>query len=228
MVNKDIDPINELRQVLYPIFKSNGVMRAVAYLNKDREGFSENKNVILMVESGLKGIDFCVLLDQIYSAIENEFLSILDIHHFRQWSEIDNELALEGTEIYLKEKSNNKINQGYLKEIRDVILKVQKYCNVNDYKKFEGNSMLTEACEYNLQRIGKLTDCIDIIFKEENPQIPWNALHGFQWSLTSTLPGANKLLIWEIIQADFPEVLEKIEYIIKSKIETGEDDIKDD
>ena len=169
-------------------------------------------------------MDFCVLLDKIYSMIGNEFLSVLDITHFGQWSDIDNVLALEGAEIYCKEPSKNKLNQGYLIEIHDTILKVQKYCNVENYEKFEENSMLTEACEHNLRLISQLADYIDEQFKADNPQVPWDALRGFRWRLTSTLTGANKTLLWEIIKNDFPEVLEILEYVIRVEKPKEDDD----
>lgn len=226
MAIKEKDPINELRQVLYPVFQTNGVTRVVAYQNKERATASIESDIILMVESGFTGLAFCVLLDEIYSTANYDFLTVLDIQHFKQWSEIDNELALEGTEIYSKEPSKNELNHAYLKSIRDIILKVQKYCSIDSYEKFEENSMLTEACEYNLRQIAKLSEHIDLQFKEDNPQIPWNALRGLQWSLTSNLPGANKKLLWEIIQFDFPGMLEKLEYVIK--VETPKENSADE
>lgn len=222
MAVKEADTINELRQALYPVFQKNGVTRAVAYQKKDTAMSSVENDIILMIESGLKGIDFCVLLDEIHSAAENRFLSVVDIQHFKQWSEIDNNLALEGAEIYCKEPSENKLNQGCLKEIRDIILKVQKYCGVDSYEQFEANSMLTEACEYNLHLISKLADRIDMQFKEDNPQIPWDAFRGFRWRLTPALTGANRTLLWEIIQIDFPELLEVLEYVIKVETPKGD------
>ena len=225
MAVKEIDLINELRQTLYTVFQENGVTRAIAYVNKDRTTFTIDNGIVLMVESGLKGLDFCVLLDKIYSLIGNEFVSVIDITHFGQWSDIDNVLALEGTEIYCKETSESKLNQGYLKEIQNTILKVQKYCNTDGYENFAENSMLIEACEYNLRLISQLADYIDEQFKKNNPQIPWDALNGFRWRLTSTLAGANKSLLWEIIKNDFPKLLEVLEFVIR--VEKTKEDNKE-
>ncbi len=218
MAVNETNLINDLRQALYPVFQTNGVARAVAYQNKERITSSVDSDIILMVESGLKGIDFCELLDEIHSAVDNEYLNVLDVQHFKQWSEVDNELALEGTEIYYKEPTKNKNNYVYIKEIRDTILKVQRYCDTDSFEMFEGNSMLTEACEYNLRQISKLADHVEAQFKSDNPQVPWTALRGFQWKLTSTLPGANKVLLWEIIQNGFPEVLGKLEYVLATEM----------
>lgn len=224
MQAKETDFINELRQALYPVFATNGVNRAVAYQNKDRVIPSIDGDNILIVESGLKGMDFCVLLDEIQSVVEDTSLSVLDIQHYKQWSEIDKEMALAGTEIYCKETSENEQNHRLLQDIRDIVLKVQKYCNEFSYEQFEENSMLTEACEYNLRLISILADHIEVQFKEDNPQIPWNAICGFQWKLAPSIAGANKILLWEIIKTNFPELLGVLEYVIR--VETPKDDPK--
>lgn len=213
------DPILELKQKLYSVFQENGVQRVVAYYNKERLDLSVDNEVILMVESAMKGIEFCKLLAEIAATNHGELITVVDIHHFQKQSNIDKHLALEGTEIYVKEKTKNRINLGYIKEIRSIVQKVRGYCKELTSEEFEESEMLCEACEYNLHRIGELSNHIEGNYKEDNPQIPWTGLSGFEEKLTLTYPGANKMLLWEIIQEDFPRLQEILGYMIDTENE---------
>lgn len=68
------------------------------------------------------------------------------------------------------------------------------------------NSILVEACVFNLSQIGELANKIDKDFEENNSSIPWRVLYGLRNKIVHDYEGVNLVLIWDIIKEDLPEL----------------------
>lgn len=97
----------------------------------------------------------------------------------------------------------NDIIIGKLIKFTDTIL---KYCEHLDYNAFAGNSMLVEACVFNISQIGELVKHLDDDFKVSHPSIPWHQLYGLRNRIVHDYEGVNLELVWEIISEDLPEL----------------------
>jgi len=88
-----------IQDALAPVFQRNGVRKAVLFGSHAKGTASTLSDVDLMVDSGLKGLDFAGLLDEIYEALHRR-LDVVDVAHIEKGSRIDNEIRETGVVIY--------------------------------------------------------------------------------------------------------------------------------
>ena len=87
------------------------------------------------------------------------------------------------------------------------IQKILRYCRGKEYDTFAADSMLVEACVFNLSQIGELCHAMREAFVEAHPEIPWNETYGLRNRIVHNYEGVNLRLVWEIISDDLPELL---------------------
>lgn len=82
--------------------------------------------------------------------------------------------------------------------------KVIGYCDGLDYDGFAANSILVEACVFNLSQMGELANRVDDTFAAAHSDIPWRLVYGLRNRIVHDYEGVNLHLIWQIIQDDMP------------------------
>lgn len=80
-----------------------------------------------------------------------------------------------------------------------------------DYDSFVGNTMMVEACVFNLGQIGELANKIDKEFEAQHSHIPWRVLCGLRNKIVHDYDGVNLTLIWEILETDLWELKNQLE-----------------
>ena len=90
------------------------------------------------------------------------------------------------------------------------IEKILSYCEGIDYEGFVSNSLLTEACVFNLSQLGELTTKLDSGFTAKHPDIPWNQMKGLRNKIVHDYEGVNLILVWEIISSDLADLKEQL------------------
>lgn len=93
---------------------------------------------------------------------------------------------------------NLKIIQKMLSYIDSII----KYTSNITYNEFKSNSMMVEACIFNLSQIGELTNKLDKEYVNKHSDIPWFKIKGLRNRIVHDYEGVNLKLIWEIIDVD--------------------------
>ena len=93
------------------------------------------------------------------------------------------------------------------------IEKILSYCEGIDYESFVSNSLLTEACVFNLSQLGELTTKLDSEFTAKYPDIPWNQMRGLRNKIVHDYEGVNLVLVWEIISSDLADLKEELSKI---------------
>ena len=73
-----------------------------------------------------------------------------------------------------------------------------------EYDYFINNSILVEACVFNLSQIGELANKIESEFEKNNPEIPWRVMYGLRNKIVHDYEGVNLVLIWDIVKEDLP------------------------
>lgn len=107
-------------------------------------------------------------------------------------------------------------NKIIVEKIIKYISKVIDYTKNTEYVDFINNSILVEACVFNLSQIGELANKIDKEFEENNPSIPWRVLYGLRNKIVHDYEGVNLILIWDIVKADLPELNNQLEDLYNS------------
>lgn len=93
----------------------------------------------------------------------------------------------------------------------EIIEKLNDYVHGCDYESFSSNSMLVEACVFNLGQLGETANKIDESYEEAHSEIPWRQIYGLRNRIVHDYEGVNLKLIWEVITDDLPDLLHKLE-----------------
>ena len=104
-------------------------------------------------------------------------------------------------------------NKIIVEKILKYISKIIDYTKDTEYEDFVNNTILVEACVFNLSQIGELANKIDKEFEEKNSSIPWRVMYGLRNKIVHDYEGVNLILIWDIVKYDLPvlnELLEKL------------------
>ena len=83
------------------------------------------------------------------------------------------------------------------------------------YEKFAADSMLTEACVFNLSQIGELANRLDDDFTLAHAEIPWRSLYGLRNRIVHDYDGVNMNLIWTIITEDLEPLRRELQKILE-------------
>lgn len=95
---------------------------------------------------------------------------------------------------------------GYAKKIVD-------YCSGKNYESFKEDTMLVEACVFNLSQIGELVRHLDNEFIELHSDVPWAQMRGLRNRIIHDYEGVNLNLVWEIIIYDIPDLIIRLKKI---------------
>lgn len=106
-------------------------------------------------------------------------------------------------------------NKIIVEKILKYISKILDYTKDTGYDDFINNSILVEACVFNLSQIGELANKIDTEFEESNPSIPWRVLYGLRNKIVHDYEGVNLVLIWDIVKEDLPELKNQLKELYK-------------
>lgn len=91
--------VTELKNILTPIFRQNGVRRAVLFGSYAKGTATPHSDVDLLVDSGLRGLAFFGLLEDVASALEIP-VDLLDVSQITADSKIEREIQESGVRIY--------------------------------------------------------------------------------------------------------------------------------
>ncbi len=106
-------------------------------------------------------------------------------------------------------------NKVIIEKILKYITKILEYTKDSEYDGFIQNSILVEACVFNLSQIGELANKIDKEFEESNSSIPWRVLYGLRNKIVHDYEGVNLVLIWDIVKEDLPELNTQLKELYK-------------
>ena len=107
-------------------------------------------------------------------------------------------------------------NKIIVEKIIKYISKILDYTKEIEYDTFINNSILVEACVFNLSQIGELANKIDKAFEESNSSILWRVLYGLRNKIVHDYEGVNLVLIWDIVKEDLPELNNQLEELIRN------------
>ena len=98
VVNKKYT-INEIKKVLSPIFDMYNVKSAVLFGSYARNEATEKSDIDLIVDSGLKGLSFFGLVNDILEVLRVK-ADVFDVREIEEGSEFEKEIKKDGIKIY--------------------------------------------------------------------------------------------------------------------------------
>ncbi len=89
----------KLKTILSPVFTSHGVRKAVLFGSYAKGQATEHSDVDLLVDSGLQGLAFYGLLEEIATTLYVP-VDLIDMTQVEQGSQVDHEIQRSGVAIY--------------------------------------------------------------------------------------------------------------------------------
>lgn len=93
--------IKQISEILFPVFESHGVKRAILFGSYGKGTATEKSDIDLLVDSGLRGLRFFGLLSAVQSALSKD-IDLLDVSCIEKDSLIDQEIRNTGVIVYEK------------------------------------------------------------------------------------------------------------------------------
>jgi len=91
------------------------------------------------------------------------------------------------------------------------ISKTLAYCEGKTFDEFIADSMLVEACVFNLSQMGELVRLYVQELRERHPGIPWHNMYNLRNRIVHDYEGIDFYMIWDIIRQDLPALGEKLD-----------------
>lgn len=94
----------------------------------------------------------------------------------------------------------------------DSIANIKEFmAGVESYEDFAGKKVLCHAVIYNLQCIGESVYMLSEDFRNENPDVDWDAIEGLRHVLVHDYYQVNMETVWGILQEDLMPLKEFLE-----------------
>ena len=91
--------VDDIKMMLHPIFSGYNIKKAVLFGSYVKGAATEGSDVDLLLDSGLKGLKFVGLIEDIRLALDKE-VDVFDVTHINPQSRISSEIQRYGVTIY--------------------------------------------------------------------------------------------------------------------------------
>lgn len=93
--------VSQIQDILVPIFREYNIRKAILFGSYAKGSAKDKSDIDLLVDSGLKGLAFFGLLEDVVNALGKE-VDLLDTSQVITDSDIENEIKATGIVIYKK------------------------------------------------------------------------------------------------------------------------------
>lgn len=90
---------SRIKDILTPVFKNHNVKKAILFGSYAKGSATNNSDVDILVDSGLKGLKFYGLLEDVVTSLDKN-VDLIDTSQIVSDSEIENEILKNGVVIY--------------------------------------------------------------------------------------------------------------------------------
>jgi len=91
--------VDDIKTVLSPIFNGHNVKKAILFGSYVKGMANQKSDIDLLLDSGLRGLNFVGLVEDIRIALDKE-VDIFDVSHIVPQSRISSEILRDGVTIY--------------------------------------------------------------------------------------------------------------------------------
>jgi predicted nucleotidyltransferase len=89
----------EIKRRLSPVFQTHGVKSAVLFGSYATGEATARSDIDILVDSGLRGLDFVGLIEYVREALQKE-VDLIEVHYLKKNSRIEQEVSKNGVYIY--------------------------------------------------------------------------------------------------------------------------------
>ncbi len=100
-MSEQIYSIDDIREKLFPVFADYNISKATLFGSYVKGVATEKSDIDLLLDSGLRGLKFVGLIEDVRTALDKE-VDVLDITHINPGSQISSEITRDGVVIYEK------------------------------------------------------------------------------------------------------------------------------
>ena len=100
--NQGIFTIEEIKNYLEPVFEGKNIKSAVLFGSYGKGTATSVSDIDILVDSGLKGLEFVGLIEEIKRTLHGKDVDIIDVSHVDRGSLVDKEIKNTGVKIYAK------------------------------------------------------------------------------------------------------------------------------
>ena len=93
--------------------------------------------------------------------------------------------------------------------------KILAYCHGRSYADFSRDTVLVEACVFNLKPAGRALPPGRRRLHRGPPPDSWHAIYGLRNRIVHDYEGVNLTLVWEIIQEDLPTLQTQLQQLLR-------------
>ena len=112
---------------------------------------------------------------------------------------------------------SKRVSSTILQDILFCIDHIMVYTDHMSFEDFLKESMVSEACLYNIQIIGEAVNHLPDGVKDKAPEIPWTLIRGMRNRLIHEYFGTDLEVVWNVIKNELPT--------FKSMLERLRDDL---
>ena len=98
-MNDQTYSVSQIQDLLVPIFREYNIRKAVLFGSYAKGSAKDKSDIDLLVDSGLKGLAFFGLLEDVVNALGKD-VDLLDTSQVIPNSDVDNEISKTGVLIY--------------------------------------------------------------------------------------------------------------------------------
>ena len=98
-MNNTIYDLSIIKRILIPVFDDYHVRKAVLFGSYAKGCAKENSDIDILVDSGLRGLAFFGLLEDVVTALDKS-VDMIDVSQVTPGSDVDKEIMQSGVLIY--------------------------------------------------------------------------------------------------------------------------------
>lgn len=100
-MSDQIYTVAQIKEMLNPVFRQSNIRKAVLFGSYGKECANKESDLDLLVDSGLRGLKFAGLIEDVRKAVDKD-VDVLDVSHVEEGSLIDTEIKATGIVIFEK------------------------------------------------------------------------------------------------------------------------------
>ena len=100
-MSNTIYTVDDIKKALFPVLNSYNVKKAILFGSYAKGQATENINIDLLLDSGLRGLKFIGLIEDVKNIL-NKNVDVFDVTHIMPNSKISSEINKYGVVIYQK------------------------------------------------------------------------------------------------------------------------------
>ena len=106
----------------------------------------------------------------------------------------------------------------YLLDVLVSARKIRTYVEGVMRDEFFRDTKLQDSVIRRLEIIGEAAGRVSPMFREENPQIPWNDMRGMRNRMIHGYDDIDMNVVWETVQQDIPRLVAQLESLVPPEV----------